>query len=551
MAQIPSKVLDLVQRLKDGKQPNRQTPRKILKWFGAAKRGEKIIAEIADAFRLAGIRTSPEFTEVGIDEPVRLLLVEKPIPQAPTAPQPSPDETHKSNLTETTEEYETSANVLEPEPEVDEEPSGAVVEDVTVLSQPHDWTISTLDEKYKKGKLNLQAAYQREYVWKLRPELPSRLIESLLLEIPIPPLYFGKMMDGALEVIDGQQRLTTLIEFVRNQFPLRKLQRRKDINGRYFKDLSETDQTKISDATIRSVVIDARNNADLRYEVFERLNRGSMALNEQELRNCVYRGPFNDMMVELEKDLTWRKVKGGQTPDPRFIEREMILRFFAFANRQPFYAGNLKRFLNEYMGSYAPSTPDQLKQQAAMFRDAMRNVYTVFGDAAGRLYTVNGKTNNGAWETKFSIAALDIQASALVRQSPAKVQAKAEQIREQFLFLLLTDGELQGAISKQTGSTASTTLRWTRFRSIVQPMLDGTQEEPRFFDYAFRDELFKQSRKCALCGNEIHVFQDSTVDHIHPYSKGGKTVPKNGQLAHRACNARKNAKIEAEANAQN
>jgi uncharacterized protein with ParB-like and HNH nuclease domain len=74
------------------------------------------------------------------------------------------------------------------------------------LSQPHDWTISTLDEKYKKGKLNLQAAYQREYVWKLRPELPSRLIESLLLEIPIPPLYFGKIADGALEVIDGQQR---------------------------------------------------------------------------------------------------------------------------------------------------------------------------------------------------------------------------------------------------------------------------------------------------------------------------------------------------------
>src|ERR1700680_4933518 len=77
----------------------------------------------------------------------------------------------------------------------------------------------------------------------------------------------------------------------------------------------------------------------------------------------------------LEKDPAWRKVKGGENPDPLFIEREMILRFFAFTNRQPFYAGNLKRFLNEYMESWAPSAPDQLKQQAAMFRDAMRNVY--------------------------------------------------------------------------------------------------------------------------------------------------------------------------------
>jgi hypothetical protein len=83
------------------------------------------------------------------------------------------------------------------------------------------------------------------------------------------------------------------------------------LNGKYYKDLLDRDQTKISDATIRSVVIDARSNADLRYEVFERLNRGSMALNEQELRNCVYRGPFNDLVGELETDPSWRKVKGG------------------------------------------------------------------------------------------------------------------------------------------------------------------------------------------------------------------------------------------------
>src|SRR5665213_2159888 len=316
MAQIPSNVLDMVQRLKDGKQVNRQTPRKILKWFGAAKRGEKIVSEIAEAFRIVGIQTDPAFTEVGIDELVRFTLAATNGQPSPAGLEPSlENQTPNYDPSYTVEEYEASANVLEPEPEVDEESSSEPVEDVTVLSQPADWTISTLDEKYKKGKLNLQAAYQREYVWKLRPDLPSRLIESLLLEIPIPPLYFGKMMDGALEVIDGQQRLTTLIEFVRNQFALKKLQRRKDLDGRLFKELSEADQTKISDATIRSVVIDARNNAELRYEVFERLNRGSMALNEQELRNCVYRGVFNDLIIQLEKDPAWRKVKGGENPD--------------------------------------------------------------------------------------------------------------------------------------------------------------------------------------------------------------------------------------------
>src|SRR5665213_2887687 len=440
MAQIPSNVLDMVQRLKDGKQVNRQTPRKILKWFGAAKRGEKIVSEIAEAFRIVGIQTDPAFTEVGIDELVRFTLAATNGQPSPAGLEPSlENQTPNYDPSYTVEGFEASANVLEPEPEVDEEPASEPVEDVTVLSQPHDWTISTLDEKYKKGKLNLQAAYQREYVWKLRPELPSRLIESLLLEIPIPPLYFGRIEGGRLEVIDGQQRLQTMIDFINNKFELRRLERMGSLNGKLFRDLSEEQQTKIFDVAIRSVVIDAGTNTDLRYEIFERLNRGSMALNEQELRNCVYRGPFNDLLAELEKDSNWRKIRGTAIPDPRFVEREIILRFFAFVNRLQFYAGNLKRFLNDYMKSYALQGPDQIREQADIFRQTAQNIYSVFGAHSSRLYTVEERLNKGSWETKFSVAAFDIQASALVGKQNAKVQACAEQLREQYLYLLLTD----------------------------------------------------------------------------------------------------------------
>ena len=167
-------------------------------------------------------------------------------------------------------------------------------------------------DKLDRGLLNLQPKFQREYVWALRPELPSRLIESVLLEIPIPPIYFGKDTEGRLEMIDGQQRLTTLVDFVTNKFQLRKLNRMASLNGKLFKDLPQPQQEKILDTPIRSIVIDAAKNTDLRYEVFERLNRGSMVLNEQELRNCVYRGEFNDLLAELEVDTNWRKVKGGE-----------------------------------------------------------------------------------------------------------------------------------------------------------------------------------------------------------------------------------------------
>lgn len=219
----------------------------------------------------------------------------------------------------------------------------------------------------------------------------------------------------------------------------------------------------------------------------------------------------------------------------------MILRFFAFANRLPNYTGNLKRFLNEYMAQYAPKEPGDLKAHAGTFRQTMQNIYAAFGERSARLYEVNPRSNKGSWDNKFSVMALDIQASALMNRPSSKVQQAAEQIRE--LFTMLTDAELQDAISKRTGSTVQTKLRWNKFRSLVDPIIDGTQIEPRFFEFSFRKELFDKSPICRLCKNEIHSLDDSTVDHIVPYSKGGKTASGNGQLAHRGCNARKNARM--------
>jgi hypothetical protein len=543
--EIPSRIFEIVQQLKESKPPRRATVRKVLKWFNASRRGANVVNEIQETLAVAGLETEPVFAAASLDEPLRFILCSSPTVAQDLSPSlpsitTSPSGPQDPALSEASPENP-SPDLLEPESE--EISTSPNLDDRPVSSQPHDWTLSTLRDKWDRGQLDLQPTYQREYVWRLRPELPSRLIESLLLEIPIPPIYFGKTAGARLEVIDGQQRLTTMIEFMSNKFPLRRLERMGSLNGKLFRELSEDNQSKILDAPIRSVVIDAGNNTELRYEIFERLNRGSMALNEQELRNCVFRGVFNDLLAELEQDSYWRKVRGSTVPEPRFIEREVILRFFAFVNRIQFYAGNLKRFLNEYMKSYAPRDIDQIKVQANMFRQTIQNIYTVFGSNSARLYNLDDRTNKGAWDTKFSVAALDIQASALVGKPIGKVQAAAEQIREQYLFSLLTDPMLQAAISKQTGGTIQTKYRWTALRSLVEPIIDGYILEPRFFDYAFRRQLFDKSPICKICGNQIHLFEDSTVDHIHPYGRGGKTIPENSQLAHRSCNARKNMSL--------
>lgn len=380
----------------------------------------------------------------------------------------------------------------------------------------------------------------------MKPELPSRLIESLLLNIPIPPIYFAKMPNESLEVIDGQQRLTTLFHFVEDQFALQKLERIKSLNGLKFGQLSETQRDKILGSQIRSVVIETGANDQMRYEVFERLNRGAMALNEQEIRNCVYRGGFCDLLAKLEKDQAWRKVKGGSEPEPRFAEREMILRFFAFAERINYYKGNLKQFLNGYMANNAPKDQDKIDEQAEMFRQAMQNIYAVFGNHSARLYsagTEDNPTAEGKWETKFSVSALDIQASALLGQPPAKVQSAAEQIREAYLFYVLSNSQVRLAISRRPAASEATKTRCVGFKAIVHSILTDTTLEPRAFARSFRQQLFDADPTCKLCNNQIHNFDDAAVDHIHPYSKGGKTEASNAQITHRSCNARKCANL--------
>jgi 5-methylcytosine-specific restriction endonuclease McrA len=550
MKGIPKQILKIKEQLKDGDKGRKFRVRAILKWFGASRRGANVVSDIKTALAGVALETVPSLDDVGIDDAVRFTLDSSGSTNVSALMESSsePAEPEFANIPITQPENpsnssSTSSSEDQLEPETEEEQPISKADDRPVTSQGADWTISALRDKLDRGQLDLQPKFQREYVWDQRPELPSRLIESLLLEIPIPPIYFGKVVDGRLEIIDGQQRLTTLVNFVSNRFALRRLHSMPSLNHKFFRELTKQQQEKILDTPIRSIVIDPGANTELRYEVFERLNRGSMSLNEQELRNCVFRGPFNDLLAELEHDPHWRKIRGGDTPERRFKEREVILRFFAFANRLSNYTGSLKRFLNEYMGQYAPHEAQELKTHTILFRQTMQNIYAVFGDKAGRLYEVSPRTNRGTWEGKFSVTAFDIQASALVNRGTAKVQQSAEQIRELFLFTMLTDAELQDAISKRTGSTSQTKVRWTKFRSLVDPIIDGTLIEPRFFDYAFRKELYENSDECKLCGNQIHIFDDSTVDHITPYSKGGKTIPENAQLAHRSCNARKNAQM--------
>lgn len=334
MPDIPPQIRMISERLRRNERVNRRPLQAVLGWFNATRRGTAVVANIKEALRSAGIETDPDFATCDAADFIAFRLIGEAEKSSSLADKTTGKAVNIEPLTAEITEAETvqsKPGFDEPsddflEPETDDAPP-VEDDDRPVVSRPSDWTIAALREKWEGGLLDLQPSFQREYVWQLKPELPSRLIESILLEIPIPPLYFGRLSGGKLEVIDGQQRLTTLIEFITNKFQLVRLTRMPSLNGNRFCDLSIELQEKIKDTPIRTVEINAGNNTDLRFEIFERLNRGSMALNEQELRNCVFRGEFNVLLAELEQDSKWRSVKGGSTPEPRFKEREMICDF--------------------------------------------------------------------------------------------------------------------------------------------------------------------------------------------------------------------------------
>ncbi len=183
-----------------------------------------------------------------------------------------------------------------------------------IITQPSEPTISSLVDRIDKGKLEVRSFFQRQYVWERQPVIKSRLIESVILNVPIPIIYTAEDERSGKElVIDGQQRLLTFHGFKNNQFKLKGLTILKELNGYKFNDLSNANDSVIKelsgklgdlqdnfcDRPLRVVKILKESHPDIKFEIFERLNRGSTKLNDQELRNCIYRGNFNELLKKI------------------------------------------------------------------------------------------------------------------------------------------------------------------------------------------------------------------------------------------------------------
>ena len=257
--------------------------------------------------------------------------------------------------------YEIDKATLEPDP--DEVP----VRDRRLITQPYDLVVEALvdqigDRTIFLRPLSERPSFQRRYVW--TNTLASRLIESILLNVPIPPCYLSQNEDFELDVIDGQQRLFSIYRFLDNQFALSGLEVLTDLNSLRFHEVSLKMQRQLKTHTLRCVLITNESHPEIKFDVFERLNTNTVPLNAQELRNSLYRGTLNDLLKKVVEYPPWLEILGKKGPDKRMRDEELALRFFAFwIHGIQSYRTPQKHWLNDaakHGGKYSKEQIDEL-----------------------------------------------------------------------------------------------------------------------------------------------------------------------------------------------
>ncbi len=418
-------------------------------------------------------------------------------------------------------------------------------DDRKIIWQAKDWSIREFKTMEEDGDLVLQPDYQRNYV--MDATKASRLIESIMMEVPIPVVYLAEEPDGTYSVIDGQQRLTSFISFMKGYFPdgksfeLRGLKVLDHLNRKTFSDLERLQQSKIKTTTIHTIIIKRESEEDIKFEIFERLNTGSIKLNEDELRNSVYRGGYIKLLAELEDHPLLDLLIDKDNYKKRMRYRGMLLRYFALADKTYLnYKPSMKQFLNKELRDNRNITPEKAQEYRDRLDHLLELVRTVFGKEAFRKYTLFETGDvNGQWSKGVNTALFEVQMCGFNRYQKHEIVPRADEIRNAMIELLI-DPSYNETISIRTNDRSQLTERHRRWFDRLEEIVGKRQRQARTFPISVKKELYNQSTACAICGQEIQMLDDAEVDHITPFSKGGYTMVDNAQLTHRYCNRAKN-----------
>ena len=313
--------------------------------------------------------------------------------------------------------------------------------------------------------IDLAPKYQRRERWDVARQ--SQLIESFLLNIPVPPIYLSEEEYGVYSIIDGKQRITSIYEFLNNSFALKGLSSFSEINKYRFRDLPKALQNALKVRPfLRVISLLKQSDPELKYEVFLRLNKGGVILNSQEIRNVAFRGALNDAIYEASDNTFLRRTLNITGPKSKAYQQmqdaELVLRFLTLRENWAGFSGSFSRSMDQFMLQHTDLEEDEADELVSSFTTAIGRVEKLWGDHAFQRW------DGQRWRRQTLAGLYDAQMIAcdqISRRQFAKLHRISESVVEETRELF-EDSVFEEAVRLGTNTPSRMTYR-------VQSTLDS------------------------------------------------------------------------------
>lgn len=326
-------------------------------------------------------------------------------------------------------------------------------------------TISLITTRISHGEIDLAPEFQRRArIWDNGRK--SRLIESILLKIPLPVFYVASDFSDSWAVVDGLQRLTTIQDFITGKIRLSGLEYLTQFSSFRFLDLPRSMQRRIEETELVVNVIQPGTPEEVMFNIFSRINTGGITLNGQEIRHAINKGPARKFLQELAESKQFARATSRSISDQRMAARECSLRFLAFhmSSWENYDTSDLDGFLNAAM-QRVNKEKDRLPELRAAFDRSMESSYAIFGRDAFRKRYFEQAPRNPISKALFEVWSVSL--AALSTDELKVAVERGREIRERFIDLMRHDREFEVSISYSTGSPRRVHKRFSAVEQLI------------------------------------------------------------------------------------
>ena len=330
-----------------------------------------------------------------------------------------------------------------------------------VLIRQESRTVHDVWRRIKNGRYVMDPEFQRDFIW--REDKQSRLIESVMMRIPLPVFYLAEDKEGRMVIVDGLQRLATFVRFLNGELALR-LPKRPDLDGKRFADLSAKLQNRVEDANLIFYTIDSRVPERARLDIFERVNSG-IPLTRQQMRNSLYQGPGTRFLKNEAATSIFRDATGGSLNWRTMRDREFVNRFCAFRIVGLAHYRDMDGFLADGLEHMNEMPPEDLASLSTSFRKSLQNNFLLFGRHAFRKHASDQERRS-----VLNASLWDVLSTSLSRYEQPEVERKEHSLREG-VQLLFRDEEFNRAITYGTNDLRRVRHRFEVMHGLLKEIL--------------------------------------------------------------------------------